>query len=119
MRSRRELFACTGRGLVLASLLACSAGVLAAQQPSHLEASVFTWDGKDFVRSETTLMTESGASAVNTKLDHGTQAYKALSRKHSFEGDVTVFGKQYHAHYAPIIGTDGRMTGALFVATAR
>lgn len=92
---------------------------VAAQDSEKLEATIFWFDGKDFVRSKTTLMTEDGKSAVNTKLDHSSLAYKALIKKHSYVGESTVFGKKYDADYAPLIGTGGRLTGALFVATAK
>ena len=36
---------------------------------TKLDASILSYDGKDFVRTETTLM-NNGQSAVNTKLDH-------------------------------------------------
>ena len=39
-----------------------------------LEASIFSYDGTDFVRTETTLRTEGGESAVGTKLDHDSPA---------------------------------------------
>jgi hypothetical protein len=64
-------------------------------------------------------MTSDGKSAANTKLEHGTPAYKALTEKHSYEGDVTVFGKKYHADYAPLTGDDGKVTGALFVGVPK
>jgi hypothetical protein len=80
-----------------------------------LEASIFSYDGKEFVRTKTTLMTEAGKSAVGTKLDHGSAAYKALIAKHSYSGDATVFGKKYDANYAPLMDNDGKVTGALFV----
>jgi hypothetical protein len=80
-----------------------------------LEASIFSYDGKDFVRTKTTLMTEAGKSAVGTKLDHEGAAYKALTAKHSYSGDVTVFGKKYDGNYAPLTDQDGKVTGALFV----
>jgi hypothetical protein len=34
-------------------------------------------------------------------------------------GDTTVFGHKYAANYAPLIGDDGKLTGALFVAVAK
>ncbi len=82
----------------------------------RLEASIFSYDGTDFVRTRTTLVTESGKSAVGTKLDHDSPAYKALTDKHSFSGEVTAFGKKYDANYAPLTSDDGKLTGALFVA---
>jgi hypothetical protein len=47
---------------------------------NKLEASIFSYDGKDFVRTETTLM-QGGQSAVGTKLEHDSPAYKALAEK--------------------------------------
>lgn len=103
-------------GAVAAVLNGHGGARVAAQTPAKLEATIFSYDGHDFVRSKTTLLTEDGKSAVNTKLDHATPAYKALVRKHSFTGDVTVFGRKYDASYAPLTSEDGKLTGALFVA---
>jgi hypothetical protein len=89
---------------------------LVAQAEPRLESTIFSYDGKDFVRTRTTLVTEDGASAVNTKLDHATPAYKALVQKHSYIGEVTVFGHKYDAEYAPLTNSSGKLTGALFVA---
>ena len=86
----------------------------ASMAETKLDASIFSYDGKDFVRTETTLM-QDGQSAVGTKLDHDGPAYKALVEKHSYIGPATVFGHNYQADYAPLIGADGKLTGALFV----
>lgn len=86
-----------------------------ASSSARLDASVFSFDGTEFVRTQTTLFQENGKSAVGTKLDHDSPAYKALSGKRSYTGEVTAFGKQYDASYAPLTGDDGRLTGALFV----
>ena len=77
---------------------------------TKLEASIFTYDGKDFVRTNTTLM-DKGQSAVGRKLDQSGAAYKALIEKHSYTGPATVFGRDYDADYA------GKLTGALFVGS--
>ena len=90
-----------------------------AQTQAKIEATIFAYKGQDFIRIETTLVTEAGKSAVNTKLEHDTPAYKALLEKHSYTGDATVFGRKYEANYAPLTGKDGRLTGALFVAVAK
>jgi methyl-accepting chemotaxis protein-2 (aspartate sensor receptor) len=92
---------------------------VAAQAQPRIEASIFSYDGHDFVRTRTTLMTEDGKSAVDTKLDHASPAFKALLQKRSYSGDATVFGKKYEASYAPLTGKDGALTGALFVAVAK
>ena len=80
-----------------------------------MTSTIFTFDGQDFIRKHTTFVTEDGKSAVNTKLDHDNPGYKALMQKKSYTGEVTLFGKQYHANYAPLTAEDGRLTGALFV----
>src|ERR1041384_5636846 len=85
---------------------------------SKLDASILSYDGKGFVRTETSLM-NNGQPAVNTKLDHDSPAYKALTEGHSYTGPVTVFGKTYQGNYAPLIGADGKVSGALFVGVPK
>ena len=92
---------------------------VAAQTQAKIEATIFAYDGQDFVRTQTTLATEDGKSAVDTKLDHDTSAYEALIEKRSYAGDATLFGRNYEANYAPLTGEDGRLTGALFVAVTK
>jgi methyl-accepting chemotaxis protein len=93
-------------------------GSSASLAQSKLDASILSYDGKDFVRTETTLMKD-GQSAVGTKLDHDSPAYKALVEKHSYTGPATTFGKNYQGNYAPLIGADGKVTGALFVGVPK
>ena len=85
---------------------------------SKLDASILSYDGKDFTRTETTLM-EEGKAAVGTKLDANSDAYKALVEGHSYTGAVTVFGKNYQGNYAPLMGADGKVSGALFVGVPK
>jgi len=106
-------------GALIAFVNEGSTSRVAAQTQAKIEATIFTYDGHDFVRINTTLLTATGQSAVNTKLDHDTPAYKALIQKRSYTGDATLFGRQYEANYAPLTGEDGRLTGALFVAVAK
>jgi Cache 3/Cache 2 fusion domain len=99
--------------LMLTLLLAVTLlGSSASLAQSKLDASILSYDGKDFVRTETTLM-NNGKSAANTKLERDSAAYKALVEKHSYTGPVTAFGKNYQGNYAPLIGADGKLTGAL------
>ena len=93
-------------------------GSSASLAQSKLDASVLSYDGKDFVRTETTLM-NNGQSAVGSKLQPDSPAYKALVEKKSYTGPATVFGKDYQANYAPLIGADGKVTGALFVGVPK
>ena len=113
MKNMRRIF------LTLSLLLPVTVlGSSASLAQSKLDASILSYDGKDFVRTETTLM-NNGQSAVNTKLDHDSAAYKALVEKHSYTGPVTVFGRDYQGDYAPLIGEDGKVTGALFVGVPK
>jgi methyl-accepting chemotaxis protein len=105
--------------LILSLLLPLTALISsAALAQSTLDATIFSYDGKDFVRTETTLMNE-GKSAVGTKLDRDSAAYKALLEKKSYTGPVTAFGKDYQGNYAPLIGADGKLTGGLFVGVPK
>ena len=102
-------------GLLLSVTLLVSSASWAG---TKLEATTFSYDGKDFVRTETTFM-QGGQSAVGTKLDHDSPAYKALVEKHSYTGPATVFGRDYQANYAPLMSADGKLTGALFVGAPK
>ena|SRR6478752_3506712 len=70
-------------------LLFTALGSSASLAQSKLDASILSYDGKDFVRTETTLMNK-GQSAVGTKLASDSPAYKALVEKHSYTGPATV-----------------------------
>ena len=105
--------------LILTVLLPVTVLVSSASwAQTKLEASIFSYDGKDLVRTNTTL-TDKGKSAVNTKLEQNSAAYKALMEKRSYTGPATVFGQNYDANYAPLVGADGKLTGALFVGVPK
>ncbi len=101
--------------LAFSSMLLCAC----TQSSVDVEATIFTYDGQDFVRTKTTLVSKDGRSAVDTKLDHDTPAYMALTQKRSYTGDATLFGREYEANYAPLTDEDGQLTGALFVAVTK
>ena len=113
MKSMRRIF------IILAALLPVAVLVNSASwAQTKLEASIFSFDGKDFVRTNTTLM-DKGQSATNTKLDPSSAAHKALIAKRSYSGPATVFGQNYEFNYAPLIGEDGKLIGALFVGVPK
>ena len=109
----RKLFLILSLFLLVAVLISS-----ASLAQSKLDASIFSYDGKEFVRTETTLMKD-GQSAVGTKLDANGPAYKAVVEKRSYSGPMTIFGHDYQANYAPLIGEDGKLTGALFVGVPK
>lgn len=121
MRLHSRTSARLGTGIALALLVVFSCPLIGQADDTQpkLEATIFSFDGQDFVRVKTTLLTKEGKSAVNTKLEHDSAAYKALIQRHSWTGDATVFGHKYQASYAPLTSDDGRLTGALFVAEAK
>lgn len=98
--------------VIFVSLLAFSAAAVAL---AGQDSTIFSYDGQDLIRKHTTLVTEDGKSAVNTKLDRNSPAYKALVNKRSYTGELTLFGKKCNASYAPLTDKDGGLTGALFV----
>ncbi len=113
MKGIRRIF------LILSVLLPATVIVSSASwAETKLEATIFSYDGKDFVRSNTTMM-DKGQSAAGTKLDHESAAYKALVEKRSYTGPSTLFGQDYNSNYAPLIGADGKLTGALFVGSPK
>lgn len=102
----------------LALGLLLSAGLVSSASSAELEATIFSYDGQDFVRTNTTLMKD-GASAADTKLDRDSPAYKALVEKSAYSGPTTIFGEDCEGHYAPVTNADGKLTGALFVGVSK
>lgn len=130
MRSGPSMSPRLGKGIIVALVLVFSVSLIAlagagspargaAAVKSMIDASILKYDGTDFTRTQTTLVTEDGKSAVNTKLDHSSPAYAALTKGHSYTGDASVFGKKYEADYAPLTDSDGKVTGALFVGVRK
>lgn len=106
--------ACVRNTILAVALPFAMTGVsLAATQ----ESTIFSYDGQDFVRVKTSLTADDGKSAVNTKLDRTSPAFKALAKKVSYSGPTTLFGKKCDANYAPLVNQKGDLTGALFVAS--
>ena len=112
MTNDRRFPPSVGKSLLAFVLPLLAVGVAAAAQ----ESTIFRYDGQDFIREKTTLMTEDGKSAANTKLDRNSPAYKQLVQKHSYAGQATIFGQKCDSNYAPLTNASGQLTGALFVA---
>ena len=113
MKGMRRIF------VILTVLLPVAVLVSSASwAQTKLEATIFSYDGKDFVRTTTTLSAE-GQAATGTKLDRDSSAYKALVEKRSYTGPATILGGDYQANYAPLTGADGQLTGALFVGVPK
>jgi hypothetical protein len=82
-------------------------------------ATIFSFDGTDFVRTQTTLLTAEGKSAINTKLDREAPSFEALRQNRSYRGEATIFGRTYETFYAPLTGANGELDGAIFVGNQK
>jgi OFA family oxalate/formate antiporter-like MFS transporter len=82
-------------------------------------ATIFAFDGEDFIRVQTTLLTAQGKSAVNTKLDRDYPSYQALIQRRSYRGEATIFGRDYDTYYAPLTNEQGQLDGAIFVGNQK
>ncbi len=81
--------------------------------------TIFTFDGQDFIRSQTTLLTDEGKSSVNTKLDRSYPSYHELINKRSYIGEAIIFGRDYETYYSPLTNEQGQLTGAIFVGNQK
>lgn len=81
--------------------------------------TIFKFDGQDFIRQQTNLLTADGKSAINTKLDRENPGYQCLLLKHSFSGEAILFGRDYETYYAPLTDERGNLIGAIFVGNQK
>ena len=82
-------------------------------------ATIFSFDGADFIRIQTTLLTAEGKPALNTKLDRESAGYQALVQNYSYRGEATIFGRKYDTYYAPLTNVQGKLDGAIFVGNQK
>ena len=113
MNSMRRMFLILG---LLLPVTVLASGVASAE--TKLAATIFSYDGTDFVRTQTTLA-QDGQSAVDTKLDRDSAAYKALSQKQSYSGPQPFLAKTTTPTTYPSVSADGKLTGALYVAVPK
>ena len=84
---------------------------------SDIVYTFFTYDGIDFTRMATTVMSN-GMYQINTKLSHTSVPYNYLINKKKMIGQKSLFGTQYYTSYAPIIDyITNELIGCLFVGT--
>lgn len=78
-------------------------------------ATLFAWDGQNFVRVTTNVLKPDGSRAVGTVLDTSGKAFAALRAGRSFEGVVDILGVPYITSYAPMTDAQGQLVGAWYV----
>lgn len=84
---------------------------------SDIVYTFFIYDGSDFIRMATTVMSN-GIYQINTKLSKTSVPYNYLVNKKKMTGQKTLFGISYYTSYDPIIDyVTGQLIGCLFVGT--
>ncbi len=77
-------------------------------------ATLFVWDGRNFIRVSTNVLKPDGSRAVGTALDPEGKAFAALTRGQSFTGVVEILGVSYTTSYVPMLDAGGKMVGAWY-----
>lgn len=77
-------------------------------------ATIFAYDGRNFVRISTSVLKPDGTRAVGTELDPAGKAFAALSSGQSYSGIAEIFNSPYLTRYEPIRDGSGKMVGAWY-----
>jgi methyl-accepting chemotaxis protein len=77
-------------------------------------ATLFVWDGSNFIRVSTNVTKADGSRAVGTVLDAKGKAFAALRQGRSFAGVVEILGSPYTTSYVPMLDADGKLAGAWY-----
>jgi methyl-accepting chemotaxis protein len=77
-------------------------------------ATLFVWDGSNFIRVTTNVLKPDGSRAVGTALDPKGKAFAALSQGRPFNGVVDILGTPYTTSYVPILDGGGKLAGAWY-----
>ena len=85
------------------------------KQLAGCTATLFVWDGSNFVRVTTNVLKPNGSRAVGTVLDPAGKAFAALRSGQGFEGVVDILGIPYITSYAPMTDDRGKLVGAWYV----
>jgi len=77
-------------------------------------ATLFAWDGNNFIRVTTNVLKPDGSRAVGTPLDPKGKAFAALSTGSPFSGVVEILGTPYTTSYVPMRDESGKLIGAWY-----
>lgn len=78
-------------------------------------ATIFVRVGDDFLRISTSLTQEDGTPAIGSFLGKNHPGYAKLQAGQPFQGQATLFGRQYMTEYIPLRDASQRVVGLLFV----
>jgi len=77
-------------------------------------ATLFAWDGSNFIRVTTNVLKPDGSRAVGTVLDTKGKAYAQLTQRKPFSGLVEILGVPYITSYVPMLDASGNLAGAWY-----
>jgi hypothetical protein len=77
-------------------------------------ATLFVWDGTDFIRVTTNVLMPDGTRAVGTVLDRKGKPFAALVEKRPFNGVVNILRVPYTTSYVPMLDAGGKLVGAWY-----
>jgi len=78
-------------------------------------ATLFAWNGTDFIRVTTNVLKPDGSRAVGTVLDPKGKAFAALVLGKSFSGVVEILGSPYITTYVPMFDSGHKLVGAWYI----
>jgi len=77
-------------------------------------ATLFAWDGSNFIRVTTNVMKPDGSRAVGTLLDAKGHAYAALREGRPFDGVIDILGVPYTTSYTPMLDASRNVAGVWY-----
>lgn len=77
-------------------------------------ATLFAWDGTNFIRVTTNVLKPDGSRAVGTILDPHGLAFASLAQGRPFNGVVEILGVPYTTSYVPMLDAGGKLAGAWY-----
>ncbi|MEQ5836100.1 Cache 3/Cache 2 fusion domain-containing protein [Marinobacter sp. NFXS9] len=78
-------------------------------------ATLFVYDGSDYVRVSTNVKKDGGQRATGTILNPEGAAFRAIQSGKAFYGQVDILGKPYLTGYAPMRDGSGQVVGIWYV----
>ena len=83
-------------------------------------ATLFQWDQstRQFIRRTTNLKTENGERAIGTALAPEHPGQEALRRAEPYRGPAVLFGRKFYTAYFPIVDSQNKILGLLFVGNS-
>lgn len=78
-------------------------------------ATIFLKIKDDFLRISTSLQKQDGSRAFGTFLGKKSPAYNVIMKKKTYIGEAMLFGKRYMTVYQPILDTNKKIIGILYM----